>query len=253
MELFITSDERDTVRVSMHSTSANANSFVLSAHKSRFFIDSDSAYGSTWEFIDENGNVYKQSVIKYAESKKYDAPDGWAVIASDAKSAYGEHFKRAERIIVTAFPHVMFIIDRIETDIPVKMISHFAVNNRDGMTNINVAADNKLVIRRGEGAMKFFTFPYDKELEMSRQYGRYSENAEQGEEGSVLIFDYTSCGFKTSHTIIHPFAITPLEEIKKWHIKPENDNTFFTVSSYRDEEQWQIRLSGDSIEMEKIK
>jgi len=253
------------------------NSFVLAAYGDRFFIDPghccyrletwkkscQTDHHNTWDFIGEDGTRYTQTKIplnvpftKYIE---YDVPEGFAVIASDAAAAYGEHFKRAERIIVTAFPNVIFLIDRIETDIPVKMVSHFAVNNRDGKTHNHIKFWNKHVIRRGEGAMKFFTFPVGEEMTMTQRWGYCHDNyhplpnhAGEGREGSALLYDFTTTAYATSHTVVHPFAISPIGEIPGWHIKNENDNTVFTVLSPGNREKWQLTLTDGGFEIKKI-
>ncbi len=253
------------------------NSFTLAAYGERFFIDpghccyrlesygrsASTGYHNTWEFFGEDGTKYSQRgtychkpFTKYID---YHAPEGFEIIASDAAEAYGEHFMRAERIFVCAFPNVMFIIDRIETDIPVKMVSHFALNNRDGKLNNHIAYWNKFVLRRGGGAIKFFTFPVGENMKMTQRHGLMhdyyhplpNQNG-QGAEGSSLIYDYTSEEFSKKHTVVHPFAISPIGEITGWHIVNEKDNTVFTVLSPGNEERWQLRLTDDSFEVEKL-
>ncbi len=253
------------------------NAFTLTAYGDRFFIDpghccyrlesygrsTSTGYHNTWDFIGEDETKYTQRGtpfgVPFTKYIEYDAPEGFDVIASDAAAAYGEHFKRAERIFVCAFPHVMFIIDRIETDIPVKMVSHFVINNRDGKMNNHMAYWNKFVLRRGKGALKFFTFPVGEEMTMKQRYGLMHDYYHplpnmngQGREGSALIYDYTSTEFSTKHTVVHPFAISPIGQIPGWHIVNEKDNTVFTVLSPGNVERWQLRLTDDSFEVEKL-
>ena len=253
------------------------NSFQLAAYGDRFFIDPghccyrldtwkkscQTDYHNTWDFIGEDGTVYTQKIIPrgvpFTKYVDYDAPEGFEVIASDAAAAYGSHFKRAERIIVTALPHVMFIIDRIETDIPVKMVSHFAINNRDGKMHNHIAYWNKHVLRRGDGAIKFFTFPVGEEMKMTQRWGFCHDNYHplpnhigQGKEGTALLYDYTTEEYRTSHTVVHPFAISPIGDIKGWHIKNTENDTVFTVLSPKNLEAWRLTLQDSGFTVEKV-
>lgn len=228
------------------------NSFILAHRNERFIADPGhccyrletwkksctSAYHSTWDFEDESGNKYSQLPVKKNEAPlnrnlfyRSDIP-GVNIIASDCARAYGERFSRCERVYICRFPHVMLVIDRVEADIPVKMVSHFVVNNRDNKLNVHKADDHRLVLRRGDAGVKFFTFG---ELELSTRWGFIHDyyhplpnQAGQGKEGSSVIYDYTS-GFSKTHINVHAFVMDETEAIKGWHIK-ENDGKITVFS-----------------------
>lgn len=228
------------------------NSFILAHRNERFFADPGhccyrletwtksctSAYHSTWDFEDEKGNRYTQIPVRKNQppinrniSYKTDIP-GVEIIASDCADAYGEHFRRCERVFVCKMPNVVFIIDRIESDIPVRMCSHFVVNNRDNKLNVHKADDHRLVLRRGDAGVKFFTFG---ELRLSTRWGfihnyyhPLPNQAGQGKEGSSVIYDYTS-DYNENHLNIHVIALDETNAIKGWHIK--NNEGKITVFS----------------------
>jgi len=248
------------------------NSFVLAYDGERYFADPghccyrlqtwrdccSTAHHNTWDFVDENGVKYtqkKSGAHQPPVNKLVDYPqaDGFNILASDCAAAYGEHFKRAERVWITALPNLMFIIDRVETDIPVKMTSHFVLNNRDNKLTSKIADSVRLVFRRGQSGIKFFTFT-DEPIELKQRWGYIHDNYHplhnqlgQGKEGSSEIFDYVT-GFGTSHLIIHPIVMNETEEVKHWHIKsPEtgvykilnHGNTHaWTLTIHPGEEQW---------------
>lgn len=224
----------DTQPVGAHHYSEQ-NSFVLSYDGECYFADScESEYHNTWDFTDAQGNKYTQarSSANNAPLNKlvqYPSQGNFTVLASDCAAAYGPHFKRAERVWITAFPHAMFMIDRVETDIPMKMTSHFVINNRDNELTSKMKDSVRLVFRRGQGAIKFFTFA-DESMELKHYWGHIHDNSmpnpsEQDGEGSAEIFDYVT-DFGTSHLIIHPFVLQETNEIVRWHIKNYEPNVY---------------------------
>ncbi|MBE6643944.1 MAG: hypothetical protein E7612_01035 [Ruminococcaceae bacterium] len=261
----------ETHRVNGH-RHADHNSFILAYDKERYFVDpghccyrlqscrdsKTAAYHNTWTFYDEAGNRYTQKPCEAYEPPlnklvHYEDSGNFKIIASDCAAAYGEHFKRAERVFVTAFPHVLFIIDKIETDVPMKMVSHFALNNRDNTLKSKIVDSARLVFRRGKGGIKFFTFA-DEPFELSQRWGYVHDNYHplhnqlgQGKEGSSEIFDFTT-DYKTSHLIVHPIVLNETDEVPYWHIRHNEPNVYkiqnrgnahsWILTIHPEEEKW---------------
>ncbi len=247
------------------------NSFILAHRGERFFADAGhccyrldtwkngckTIHHNTWDFEDEEGNFYGQKSLNREgpglnRIVTYPAQEGFDILASDAAQIYGAHFKRAERVWITAFPNVMFMLDRIETDIPMKMSAHFCINNRDNGLNTHIADDFRLVFRRGTAGMKFFTIPQGEEMKMSRRWGfihdyyhPLANQAGQGKEGSAEIYDYTSKEFSTKHLILYGFAMSEREDVRHWHIKPDEDGSW-RIMNPGNKIIWRLRLDPDA-------
>ena len=251
---------------------ADQNSFVLAYDGERYFADPGhccyrlqtwrdcckTEHHNTWDFEDAEGNRYTQALCQPGQPPlntlvSYPQTPGFSILASDCAAAYGAHFKRCERVWITAFPDLMFMIDRVETDIPMKMTSHFVLNNRDNKLRSKIADDRRLVFRRGQGAIKFFTFA-DEPLVLQQRWGfihdyyhPLANQRGQGKEGSAEIYDYVT-DFGTSHLIIHPFVMNETTEILYWHIKNpapgvyriynRDDAHSWTLTIRPDEELW---------------
>lgn len=254
----------ETHRVNGH-RHGDHNSFILAYDKERYFVDpghccyrlqtcrdsKTSAYHNTWTFYDEDGNKYTQKPCEAYEPPlnklvRYEESGNFKILASDCAKAYGEHFKRAERIWITAFPHVMFLVDIIETDIPMKMVSHFVLNNRDNGLKSKIVDSSRLVFRRGKGGIKFFTFA-DEQFELTNRWGYVHDNYHplhnqlgQGKEGSSEIFDFTT-DCKTSHLIIHPIVINETDEIPYWHIR-HNEPNVYKIQNRGNAHSWILTL-----------
>lgn len=184
--------------------------------------------------------------------------DGISVISSDAAEVYGDPITKAERIWITAMPNTLFIIDRIEASKPVKVRSHFSINNRDNKLKTNVAAEHKLVFRREPAAMKFFQVSSksedkDNPGKLSFGWGYVHDcyhplpnQKGQGSEGSAWVYNYTSSEYATEHTIVYAIAMDAIDRIRGWHIKQLEDGTVY-VEPPDKSGGYSIRLAGEEI------
>ncbi|MDQ0873658.1 hypothetical protein QFZ77_002317 [Paenibacillus sp. V4I3] len=242
------------------------NSFILSHRQERFFVDpghccyrlrtqdftKSTTSHNTWSFEAEDkvgnpfvieqkpvhGNIYKPTSL-FNHNRIVKELDGIHVVRSDAAELYGEPIRSAERTWIAAMPHTLFIIDRIQADRPVKVRSHFVINNRDNRLKAKVAAETKLVFRRNEAGMKFFqvSATSDGEINSNRLsldwgyvhdcYHPLPNQKGQGAEGSASIFRYKSERYQTQHTIIYAIAMDDTETVRHWHILPLSDHHFY--------------------------
>lgn len=136
---------------------------------------------------------------------------------------------------MAALPHALFIVDRIESDVPVKVRSHFVLNNRDNRLHAKIAAETKLVFRRNAAGMKFFQVSAASDGEICRSslsldWGYVHDCASplpnrpgQGAEGSAAIFRYTSGEYRKEHTMVYAIAMDDTETVRRWHILPLTD------------------------------
>ncbi|MBC8079604.1 MAG: heparinase II/III family protein, partial [Gorillibacterium sp.] len=128
-------------------------SFNLAHRNERFFIDPGHACyrletqaksiatssHNTWTFQVEGqqqpliqqtieGVNFWNPTDSLVQRKFVSSMDGITIIRSDLAQVYGQRILKAERTWITAFPHVMMIIDRIVSDEPVKTQAHFMLN-----------------------------------------------------------------------------------------------------------------------------
>ena len=258
----------ETHKVDSH-RHCDLNSFILAASGERIFVDPGhccyrldtwrqscrTSHHNTWDFIDADGNSYTQRLIRAHQPPlnhrvNYTVPDGFTILASDCAAAYGAvadggHFKRCERVFICRLPDVIFIIDRIEADLPIKVVSHFVTNNRENQLDLHIADDYRIVLRRGGAGVKFFTFG---DMSMSQRWGFVHDyyhpqpnQAGQGKEGSAYIFDYTSKEFALEHINVHAVVMSDTETIRGWHIKRRDDA--IVVTSPGEREAIRLRLN----------
>lgn len=78
------------------------------------------------------------------------------VLAIDTTDAYGEEVLLARRAFVSVLPNAVFVIDVARTAQPLKMRTHFPLNNRDGRAESASGGRAPLCIpaqRRGNEAL----------------------------------------------------------------------------------------------------
>lgn len=230
-------------------------SFILAHRNERFFIDPGHACyrletqaksiatesHNTWTFAIEGANepLVQQSIEganfrnprdPLVRRKLVGSMDGITAVRSELAEAYGGPIRRAERTWITAFPHLLFVVDRIKADVPVKARVHFNVNNRDNKLLTNLYSDTKIVLRRGEAAVKFFlmdSFSDGAEASCKRhmswghmhQYYHPLPNQDgQGKEGSAVRFTYENQNFAKEQVMVYAFAMDGLDAIRGWHM-----------------------------------
>jgi hypothetical protein len=178
--------------------------------------------------------------------------DGFSTVRADCADAYEGSITKAERTWITAFPHVLFIIGRIEAVNPVRVRSHFIHNNRDNQlkyqfgdnpygttalqpkSRINSSAETNLVFGRWDVGLKLFQVAARSEVGLSSCnlelswgymhdfYHPLANHQGQGAEGSALVFTYNSTEYHKQHTFVYAIAMDTKDKINKWHIGSMN-------------------------------
>ncbi|WP_135554789.1 heparinase II/III domain-containing protein [Paenibacillus cymbidii] len=186
------------------------------------------------------------------------------VIRVDSADAYGDPIMKAERTWIAFMPHVLFIVDRVESRTPVKVQSHFLLNNRDNRLKVNVAAANRLVFRRNEAALKFILLdarsgeqdnPYRLRRDRCCKHdcGQPPTNHEgQDMAGDAPIFRYETEHYFPSHTMIYAIAMDEEPLIRGWHLNVLEDGSCFVEPPGKaggfalqlDKEEWLLHNRG---------
>lgn len=213
------------------------NSFVLTHRGERFFADpghccyrlaaqtqsvaTDSH--TTWTFSDDHTKIPQQFTAN--RRRILQSLDEITVVRSDAAAAYGDPVIRAERTWITAFPHLLLIIDRISARGPIQVRSNFVLNNRDNALRTNVATNTRLVFRRNGVAMKFFQLQSSTPSRLARSWGHLHDiyhpqpnQPGQSREGAAQIYVFESTEFATEHTMMYSAVMDTDDRIKSWHV-----------------------------------
>ncbi|THF79109.1 hypothetical protein [Cohnella fermenti] len=185
--------------------------FSLVHRQERFFVGPDPDRGA-WSFLEEAEDGRGRKRPPQAVSRIVRQMGGIQVIRSDAAKRYDGPIKRAERTWIAASPHALFIVDRIEAERPVKAESVFMLHNGDNGMQVKVAAEHKLVLRRGGAGMKFFQVYASSEQRLA-------------ESGQAI--RYASEQFQPSHTIVYAAALDDTDAVRSWHIVPLGERHFY--------------------------
>ena len=82
--------------------------------------------------------------------------DDVTVFGNDAGEAYGTAIREFSRFAILCGENAVFIVDRIDSAVPVKTNWHWLLNNSDGELEFKNPAPDRIVVRRGNAGMKFF-------------------------------------------------------------------------------------------------
>jgi len=180
------------------------------------------------------------------------------VLLMDLTDAYEERISKARRAIITAMPHAVFIIDQAETTEPLRMRTHFPMNNRDNKLKTHRADEHRYVFRRNGEAMKIFEceayldgektpskmeFGWGYCHECQTTYGNFPS---QGKEGSMEIYNWVDQKPCKKHLRICAIASDKDEFIKGWHIKPDAEGNWYIESPQK--EKWlTLKIENDHV------
>ncbi len=233
------------------------------------FVREAESTNAWWTVIDQkkaDGSFYSPKPPRVRNLiSRYAGPAH--VLTMDLTDAYGDEVTLAQRCIVSCLPGAVFIIDRAETAEPLRMRTHFPMNNRDDELKIHQADDHRFVFRRHGEAMKVFECAafMDGEQRPSemrfgwgfahRNYHPLANQDGQGKEGSVMIYNWVDAQPATSHLRLCAIASDVDERIKGWHIKPEGENRWYIenpekqkllVVEKRGNSAWLIQPDGET-------
>ncbi len=235
------------------------NSFILAYNNERMLIDpghccyrlwiskfSRTAEShNTWTFEKENGEIITQTRItgdirigKTAPMnviKRSEKIDDLFVFQSDCAKAYGDDIIKAQRTWLVLGDDIMIIVDNFKSELPVKPISHYVVNNSgEALTEERVLADNRIVILRNGVSTSFFPLEVNgQKVGMSRNWGALHDcyhpepnRLGEGKEGSALIYDYKPTDYVTDYTSAHAVLFGKDTDAQKWQITNTSENSY---------------------------
>ncbi|MFF3030964.1 heparinase II/III family protein [Streptomyces rubiginosohelvolus] len=160
------------------------------------------------------------------------------VFSADLAAAYDDPgISRVRRTWISWLPHLVLVVDEIETRRPLVVHSHFVINNRDDLLRTNRATDSRLVFRRGETAAKFFQLAAETDQRPSASpirthwsalhdiYSPHPNSPGQGKEGSGEVHTFASASAGYRHRSVFSIVVDEESAIQAWHVWLHGPNT----------------------------
>ena len=237
------------------------NSFILTYKKERMLVDpghccyrleclkfsrKDISH-NTWTFEKENGEILHQKEVRSFFSggdglqepmnilERCEKVDNLFIVQSDCANVYGQDIIKAQRTWLVLGGNMIFVVDRIKSNIPVKPVSHFLINNRGEQTDDRIFYGKRVVFRRNGVGMKFLPLAVNgQELEMTMNWGYMHDyyhpepnRLGQGIEGSALIYDYKPTDYTTDYVGVYAIILDSDKDIKRWHLRNVEENVYY--------------------------
>ncbi len=171
-----------------------------------------------------------------------------SVIGSDAAQLYGAPLKTFSRFWVLCGSYALFIVDRIESDVPVKTTWNWLLNNRDGLLDYKMERPNKLIARRGDAGVKITSFGsgnYSVPIYamVHDAYHPLPNQRGEGKPGSGMLMRWTENAPSLSRTVVHTVAIDSHAGISGWESKGENNT--YTLEDLDRKQKWSLQTNDD--------
>lgn len=171
-----------------------------------------------------------------------------SIIGSEAAPLYDAPLTRFTRLWVLCGSNALFIVDRIESDEPVKTTWHWLLNNRDGLLDLNLLRPDKIVARRGEAGIKLvhcadghmsgpvYAHVHDVYHPLPAQLG-------EGLPGSGMLMRWTETAPATARTVVHAICLDHAAIAAEWVVKSSAEGVTLTSPSGR--ESWTLLAAED--------
>ena len=169
-------------------------------------------------------------------------------IASEVSALYGDPLTEFTRFWFLCGPHVLFVVDRIVSDLPVTTTWNWLLNNRDDQLDLKLIRPDRLVARRGHAGMKLFhlgTAALQEPLHayVHDAYHPRPNQLGEGKPGSGVLVRWTEKTAATARTVIHAIAIDDPGAIAGWHLKTGENATALDSGSAC---SWKLETAPDA-------
>lgn len=180
------------------------------------------------------------------------------VLTMDLTDAYGDEVTSAQRAIITVLPNAVFIVDKAETASPLRMRTHFPMNNRDGALKTHRAYEHRYVFRRNGEAMKVIeceahvdgeTLPSVMQFDwgyVHRNYHPLANQEGQSKEGAAEIYSWVDAKAGKTHLRLCALASERDERIRRWHVKSDAPGEWY-IESPEKEKVLLVRIQDEHV------
>jgi hypothetical protein len=177
-----------------------------------------------------------------------------SIIGSEAAPLYDAPLTRFTRLWVLCGSNALFIVDRIESDEPVKTTWHWLLNNRDGLLDLKLERPNTIIARRGDAGMKLvhcadgnmsgpvYAHVHDVYHPLPAQLG-------EGMPGSGLLMRWTEAAPDTARTVVHAVCLDGAALVSNWQVTLGEDGV--TMESPDERQRWTLSPceNGESLQL----
>lgn len=176
------------------------------------------------------------------------ADDGpLVVIGSEVAGVYGPPLRRFARFWLLAGTHVVFVVDHIVADEPVRTTWNWILNNRGDALDIKPFGD-RLVVRRGAAGMKLFHLggartPVYAHGWMHEAYHPLPGQLGEGANGSARIVTWVEPTPRSERWAVHAIALDGVGGIPFWHLCQE-DGQAAVLESPGGRARWTLAIDG---------
>ncbi len=146
------------------------------------------------------------------------------VIGSDAAGLYGAPLTAFQRFWLLAGSHVLFIVDHIEADQPVRTTWNWLLNNRDAALELKTVRPDRLVLRRGNAGMKLFhlgggNMQGPVYAHVHDAYHPLPAQDSEGKPGSGMLMRWHERSAAPTRTTVHAIVMADYGGIGVWHLR----------------------------------
>jgi hypothetical protein len=171
-----------------------------------------------------------------------------SVIGSEAAPLYGAPLIAFTRLWILCGAHALFVVDRIESEVPVRATWHWLLNNRDGLLDLQLVRPHALLARRGDAGLKLTHFGAGNMngpiyAHVHDAYHPLPAQRGEGQPGSGQLMRWTEAVPATSRTVVHAIAIDSHAAIFGWNTSGDRDSV--TLDGPDRRERWALSIADD--------
>jgi len=169
-----------------------------------------------------------------------------SVIGADAAQLYGAPLKTFARFFIMCGENALFIVDKIESDVPVKTTWNFLLNNQDGTLNFDLNRPLSVTARKGDAGVKIYNYGKSNlngpvYALVNDAYHPLPAQRGEGKPGSGMLMRWTEKTASSSRIVVNALAIDSHAGIQGWESKAENN--VYTLESKDRSQTWTLTMS----------
>lgn len=150
--------------------------------------------------------------------------DDVRAIASDAAGLYGAPLRSFERFWLLIGAHILFVVDHIEADQPVRTTWNWLLNNRDGALELKTVRPDRLVARRGNSGLKLFHLGGGNMqgpiyAHVHDAYHPLPAQPSEGKPGSGMLMRWHERSAGLARTVTHAIVMDDYGGVGSWHLR----------------------------------
>jgi len=174
--------------------------------------------------------------------------DDVSVIGSDAAQLYGAPLRTYSRFWIMGGANALFIVDRIEADVPVRTTWNWLLNNRDGQLSFQMNRPKKLLARRGDAGVNIthygngnlngpvYALVHD-------SYNPLPAARGSGVTGTGMLMRWRENAPSAARTVVHTLAVDTHAAVLGWDSQVSGNN--YTLSSADRQQKWTLTTAQD--------